>query len=89
MSYTRQQGHQTFPHTRGGEPNMGRKINLERLSDVLKIIQENDGQFRANDIAKQLDLHPQAIARVLPAFGEETEELICEDDRGFLKIFVV
>ena len=66
---------------------MGRKVSIDRVVSVLKTIQEHDGQFRANDVAKQLGLHPQEVARILPAIGEETEELLCEDDRGFLSIF--
>jgi hypothetical protein len=38
-------------------------------------------------VAKRLDLHPQVVARLLPAFGEKTEELLYEDDRGFLGLF--
>ena len=66
---------------------MGRQVSLDRVVSVLKTIQEHDGQFRANDVAKQLGLHPQEVARILPAIGEETEELLCEDDRGFLSIY--
>jgi len=66
---------------------MGRNINLERLSDMLQIIRENDCKLRANDIARQLNVHPQVVARLLPAFGEKTEELLYEDDRGFLGLF--
>jgi DNA-binding IclR family transcriptional regulator len=66
---------------------MGRKINLGRLSDVLETIRENDCKVRANDVAKKLNLHPQAVTRLLPAFGEETDELLYEDDKGFLGIF--
>jgi len=66
---------------------VGRKVNTQRLAQVLSTIEENEGKLRANDIAKQLGIHPQAIARLLPAFGTETEELLYEDDRGFLGIF--
>ena len=66
---------------------MGRKINKERLSDVVQTIAENDGQLRANDIAKQLALHPQAVNRLLSVVDNETETLLCEDDLGFLGIF--
>lgn len=66
---------------------MGRKVKPEHLDAVLKTIKENEGQVRANDVAKQLRMHPQAVARLLPAIGEETGELLCEDDRGFLSIF--
>jgi DNA-binding IclR family transcriptional regulator len=66
---------------------MGRKINSDKVVVVLKTIQEHDGQFRANDVAKQLGLHPQEVARLLPAIGELTETLLSEDDKGFLSIF--
>lgn len=66
---------------------MGRKINLERLADVFETIRDNNCKLRANDVAKKLNLHPQALARLLPAFGEQTKELLYEDDRGFLGIF--
>lgn len=66
---------------------MGRKVNTQRLAEVLNSIKENDGKLRATDIAKQLGVHPQMITRLLPAFGSETEDLLVEDDRGFLGIF--
>ena len=53
---------------------MGRKINLGRLSEVLETI-------RANDIAKQLGLHPQQVTRCLPSL-----EMLYEDDKGFLGV---
>jgi hypothetical protein len=68
-------------------PTMGRKIDSDKVVVVLKTIQEHDGQFRANDVAKQLGLHPQEVARLLPAIGELTETLLSEDDKGFLSIF--
>ncbi len=70
-----------FPHTRGGEP-MGRKINLERMSDVLETIRANDGKLRANDIARKLALHPQQVARCLTSL-----EMLYENDKGFLGVF--
>ena len=66
---------------------MGRKVKPEHLAAVLNTIKANDGQVRAHDVAKQLKMHPQAVARLLPAIGEEAGELLCEDDRGFLSIF--
>jgi Mn-dependent DtxR family transcriptional regulator len=66
---------------------MGRKVNMERLSDVLETIRENDCKVRANDVARRLNLHPQVVTRLLPAFEEQTEELLYEDDKGFLGIF--
>ena len=66
---------------------MGRKINSERLAQVLSAIERNDGKVRAADIAKQLGLHPQMIARLLPAFGADTEHLLYEDEQGYLGIF--
>ncbi len=62
---------------------MGRKVNSDRLADVVQTIRQNDGKVRSNDIAKKLNLHPQAVARLLST----TEELLCEDDNGFLGIF--
>jgi Mn-dependent DtxR family transcriptional regulator len=66
---------------------MGRKVNADRLSDVVRTIQQNDGRVRANDIAKELKLHPQAVTRLLAVVNEETGALLYEDDRGFLGIF--
>ncbi len=66
---------------------MGRNINSDKVAEVIKTIQEHDGQLRANDVAKQLGLHPQEVARLLPAIGGTTEELLSEDDKGFLSIF--
>jgi DNA-binding IclR family transcriptional regulator len=66
---------------------MGRKVNSEQVKAVLETIQEHDGKFRANDVAKHLGLHPQMVARLLPAIGKQTEELLYEDDKGFLGIF--
>ncbi len=66
---------------------MGRKINRDRLVDVWQTIKENDTVFRSTDVAKKLSLHPQAIARLLTAFEDETEYLLIEDDKGFLGIF--
>ncbi len=66
---------------------MGRKINFGRLSDFIETIRENDCKLRANDAAKQLGLHPQSITRLLVASEEQAEELLYEDDKGFLGIF--
>lgn len=66
---------------------MGRKVHPRNVGMVIKLIQENDGQLRANDVAKQLGVHPQAIARLLPAIEENTGDLLQEDDKGFLGIF--
>ncbi|MBN1991905.1 MAG: helix-turn-helix domain-containing protein [Anaerolineae bacterium] len=66
---------------------MGRNIDRQRLAAVLQTIKENDGRLRMNDIARRLNLHPQAVARLLPAVGEKTGELLYEDERGFLGIF--
>ena len=66
---------------------MARKVNLDNVKAVLETIQDKDSQIRANDIAKILNLHPQAISRLLPAVDDETDELLCEDDQGFLSIF--
>ncbi len=70
-----------------GVTTVGRRVNPDRLADILQTIRENDGKFRANDIAKELKLHPQAVARLLPTIDEESEELLYEDDKGFLGIF--
>jgi hypothetical protein len=66
---------------------MGRKVNSERLEEVVQTIREHDGQIRANDIAKELDLHPEAVARLLAAADRESEALLIEDDQGYLGIF--
>ena len=62
---------------------MGRKANPDRVKDVVEVIRTHDGKVRANDIAKELNLHPQAVSRLLAA----TNELLTEDDCGFLGIF--
>lgn len=66
---------------------MGRKVNTERLEEVMQVIREHDEELRANDIAKELDLHPETVARLLAAADRESEELLIEDDEGFLGIF--
>lgn len=66
---------------------MGRRVNLDKLHDVLDTIRENEGLVRANDIAKNLNLHPQAVIRLLTTVDDETDELLYEDDKGFLSIF--
>lgn len=66
---------------------MGRKLNQDRLEDVLQTIKEHDGQYKANDVAKELDLHPQTVARLLASVDDHSTELLCEDDWGFLGIF--
>lgn len=66
---------------------MGRKVNSERLEEVVQTIREHDGEVRANDIAKELDLHPETVARLLSVADRESEELLIEDDEGYLGIF--
>ena len=66
---------------------MGRKTNVSRLSEVVETIRSNDGLLRANDIAHKLNLHPQAIARLLSVVDKESDDLLFEDDRGFLGLF--
>jgi hypothetical protein len=66
---------------------MGRKLNQARLEDVLQTIREHDGHYKANDVAKELDLHPQTVARLLSAAETAEDSLLCEDERGFLSIF--
>ena len=66
---------------------MGRKTNVSRLVEVVETIRSNDGLVRANDIANKLKLHPQAIARLLSVVDKETDDLLFEDDKGFLGIF--
>jgi hypothetical protein len=68
-------------------PTMGRKVNSEQLEEVVQTIREHDGQIRANDIAKELDLHPEAVARLLAVADKEGEEMLVEDDQGYLGIF--
>ncbi len=66
---------------------MARKTNLERLNEVVETIRLNDGLVRANDIAHQLNLHPQAVTRLLSVVDTETDELLTESNKGFLGIF--
>jgi hypothetical protein len=66
---------------------MGRKMDSERLAEVMQTIQKHDGKYRANDVAKELGLHPQAVVRLLSATETARDSLLCEDDRGFLSIF--
>jgi predicted transcriptional regulator len=66
---------------------MGRKTDSDRLAEVIQTIQTRDGKCRANDVAKELGLHPQAVARLLSAAETARDSLLCEDDRGFLSIF--
>ena len=66
---------------------MGRKLNQDRLEDVLQTIREHDGQYKANDVAKELDLHPQTVVRLLSSVDNHSASLLYEDDRGFLGLF--
>lgn len=66
---------------------MGRKTNQGRLAAVVATIRNKNGQVRANDIAKELNLHPQAISRLLAATETEGDARLVEDDRGFLGVF--
>jgi hypothetical protein len=66
---------------------MGRKANADRLTEVIQTIQKHDGKYRANDVAKALGLHPQVIIRLLSSVDTDSDELLYEDDRGFLGIF--
>ena len=66
---------------------MGRKLNQARLEDVLQTIREHDGQYKANGVAKELDLHPQTVARLLASVDDHSTDLLYEDDRGFLSLF--
>ncbi len=66
---------------------MGRKTDSERLAEVIQTIQKHEGKYRANDVAKELGLHPQAVARLLSTAETGKDSLLCEDDRGFLSIF--
>jgi len=66
---------------------MGRKVNPEKVVEVIKTIRENDGKLRANNVAKQLGLHPEEVARVLSTLEDGEEKVLYEDDKGFLSIF--
>lgn len=66
---------------------MGRKTRSDRLANVVAAIRRNDGRIRANDIAKELNLHPQAVSRLLAATETTGDERLYEDDWGFLGIF--
>ena len=66
---------------------MGRKANMSHIEAVIRAIQQNDGQVRANDIARMTGLHPEAVSRALARVPEYTGILLQEDDNGFLGIF--
>ncbi len=66
---------------------MGRRINEANAHKVLNCIQTDDGRIRANDIARQTGMHPQAVSRLLATMDETTGVLLQEDKRGFLGIF--
>jgi DNA-binding IclR family transcriptional regulator len=66
---------------------MGRKLDQDRLENVLQTIRKHDGQYKANDVAKALDLHPQTVARLLASVENHSVDLLYEDDRGFLGLF--
>lgn len=66
---------------------MGRKVNEDRVWEVMETINAHDGQYRANDIAEELGLHPQAVSRLLTATEYIGDDLLVEDDHGFLGIF--
>jgi hypothetical protein len=66
---------------------MGRKLDQDRLENVLQTIRKHDGQYKANDVAKALDLHPQTVARLLASVENHSADLLYEDDRGFLGLF--
>lgn len=66
---------------------MGRKVNQDRVREVVETIKTHNGQYRANDIAQEMGLHPQAVSRLLAATEVTGNERLVEDDRGFLGIF--
>jgi len=66
---------------------MGRKVNQDRLNAVVQTIRKHDNEYRANDVARELNMHPQAVARLLPAIDDHTTELLYENEKGFLGIF--
>jgi len=66
---------------------MGRKVNEDRVWDVVETVKAHDGQYRANDIAEELGLHPQTVSRLLSATETVGDERLVEDDYGFLGIF--
>jgi DNA-binding IclR family transcriptional regulator len=66
---------------------MGRKTDPQNADSVLNIITANNGQVRANDIARQTGMHPEAVSRLLASMDKTTGVLLQEDDNGFLGIF--
>jgi hypothetical protein len=66
---------------------MGCKLDQDRLENVLQTIKEHNDQYKANDVAKALDLHPQTVARFLASVENHSADLLYEDDRGFLGLF--
>lgn len=66
---------------------MGRKTDPQNADCVLNLIKTHNGQVRANDIARQTGMHPQAVSRLLASMEDVTGILLDEDDRGFLGIF--
>ena len=66
---------------------MGRKADQDRIQAVLRLVSENDGRFRAADIARELGVSKSSITRLLPAIDEGATKNLTEDDRGFLGIF--
>lgn len=58
------------------------------LLDILTLIMDNNCRYCPNDLARRLNLHPQTIARLLPVF-EKTGQLLYEDDKGRLGVYII
>lgn len=64
---------------------MGRKTDSNRLEEIARYV-EGHPRCKPIEIARELDLHPSAVTRSLPAL-EEAGILLSEDDRGRLSLF--
>ena len=66
---------------------MGRKAEAKLTAVILQTVYENDGQLRAADIARRLNLHPYQVSRLLPVIDAGQKKWLCEDDEGHLSIY--
>ena len=64
---------------------MGRKGNQVRLNEIVRLVQERQGQNAAS-IAKMLGLDKKIVSRALAQL-EERGDLLAEDDQGRLSWF--
>ncbi|MFN3705760.1 MAG: MarR family transcriptional regulator [Thermoflexales bacterium] len=64
---------------------MGRKPDSNRLQEIARYV-ERHPRCKPIEIARQLDLHPSTVTRLLPAL-EEAGILLSEDSHGRLFLF--